>query len=138
MSMGSSEASISSGERILSMDSSPSCTPTTIMISDTARPDRYSMRPCPKGWPGSGFFDAMRKPSSVITLEPASDRLLKASAVTAMEPASVPAMYLPAKSRIFRKIPVSEHSMPYALRTAGLVTSPRFLMKILDSSVITC
>ena len=60
MSMGSSEASISSGERILSMDSNPSCTPTTMIISDTARPDRYSMRPCPKGWSGSGFFDALR------------------------------------------------------------------------------
>ena len=110
--MGSSEASISSGERILSMDSNPSCTPTTMIISDTARPDRYSMRPCPKGWSGSGFFDAMRKPSSVMTEEPASDRLLKASAVMAMEPDSRPARYLPRKSSTFSPIPTSEQSMP--------------------------
>ena len=79
---------------------------------DTATPDKYSILPWPKGWPGSGFFEARRNPSSVITDEPASDRLLNASAVTAMEPAMEPAMYLPAKSRIFRKIPVNEHSMP--------------------------
>ena len=107
-SMGRSPASTGSGLLILSMDSSPSCTPTTMMMSDTATPERYSMRPWPKGWPGSGFFAA----SSVMTEEPASDRLLKASAVMAMEPDSRPARYLPRKSSTFSPIPTSEQSMP--------------------------
>ena len=54
----------------------------------------------------------MRKPSSVMTEEPASDRLLNASAVIAMEPDSCPARYFPRNSRTFRPMPVSEHSMP--------------------------
>lgn len=111
-SMGTSPASTGSGDIILSMDSKPSCTPTTTMMSDTATPERYSIRPWPKGWPGSGFFAAMRKPSSVMTEEPASDRLLNASAVIAMEPDSRPARYFPRNSRMFRPMPVSEHSMP--------------------------
>ena len=35
-SMGTSPASTCSGDIILSMDSKPSCTPTTMMMSDTA------------------------------------------------------------------------------------------------------
>ena len=47
----------------------------------------------------SGFCRAMRKPSSVTTEEPASERLLKASAVMAMEPESGPGKELPGKEQ---------------------------------------
>ena len=54
----------------------------------------------------------MRKPASVMTDEPASERLLNASAVTAMEPESTPARYFPAKSSTLRKMPAQEQSAP--------------------------
>lgn len=79
---------------------------------ETASPERYSARPWPKGWSGSGILAAMRKPSSVTTEEPASDRLLNASAVMAMEPERVPAKNFPAKSSRFRPIPTAPQRMP--------------------------
>ena len=54
----------------------------------------------------------MAKPSRVMMEEPASDRLLKASAVMATEPEMSPAIYLPAKSSRFRKIPYRLHMVP--------------------------
>ena len=72
----------------------------------------YSMRPWPKGWSGSGFLPARRKPSSVTAEEPASDRLLKASAVTAIEPDSRPAKNFPINSSTFSPMPTAPHSVP--------------------------
>ena len=60
----------------------------------------------------SGSRPASRKPSSVTAEDPASDRLLKASAVTAMEPESCPAKNFPANSRMFRAMPTTLHSVP--------------------------
>ena len=77
------------------------------MMMDTIRPDMYSNLPCPKGCFVSGFIPANLNPMRVMSDEPASERLLKASAVIAMEPASVPARSLPANRRIFRKIQIS-------------------------------
>ena len=79
---------------------------------DTSRPDTYSMRPCPKGWWGSGFWPAILKPIRVMMEEPASERLLKASAVIAMELHRTPARNFPAKRQRFRKIPIAPHRMP--------------------------
>ncbi|OLA38653.1 MAG: cation-efflux pump [Firmicutes bacterium CAG:176_63_11] len=42
------------------------------------------MRPWPKGWSGSGFLPARRKPSSVTAEEPASDSLSDAAATSAV------------------------------------------------------
>ena len=55
------------------------------MATDTNSPDKYSIRPWPKGWWGSGFCPAIWKPTKVMREEPASDKLLKASAVMAKE-----------------------------------------------------
>ena len=85
----------------------------------TARPDKYSMRPWPKGWSGSGFCPASLNPRMVTRLEPASDRLLKASAVMAMEPLMVPAKNLPKNSSTLITMPTAPHSTPYFRRTAG-------------------
>ena len=109
----------SSGCRILSREDLASSTPISRISPATIRPDMYSMRPWPKGWSVSGFLPARRKPSSVTAEEPASDRLLKASAVTAMEPDSCPAKNFPANSRMFSAIPTAPHRVPYARRTAG-------------------
>ena len=79
---------------------------------DTSRPDTYSMRPWPKGWLGSGFWPAILNPIRVMMEEPASERLLKASAVMAMELLTVPARNFPAKRQRFRKIPTAPHRIP--------------------------
>lgn len=101
-----------SGWRILSKEDLASSTPISRIRPATIRPDMYSMRPWPKGWSVSGFLPARRKPSSVTAEEPASDRLLKASAVTAMEPDSCPAKNLPMNSRIFSAMPTAPHRVP--------------------------
>ena len=77
------------------------------------------MRPWPKGCSESGFFDAILNPSIETREEAASDRLLKASAVMATEPARVPAINFAAKRTIFRKIPNVPHKTPYAVLTDG-------------------
>ena len=101
-----------SGWSILSKEDFASSTPINRISPATISPEMYSMRPCPKGWSVSGFLPASRKPSSVTAEEPASDRLLKASAVTAMEPDSCPAKNLPINSRMFSAIPTAPHSVP--------------------------
>ena len=76
------------GRRIFSRDPLPSSTPIRMMTMDTTRPETYSIRPWPKGWSRSGALAARWKPRSVTTEDPASERLLKASAVMAMEAGS--------------------------------------------------
>ena len=122
---GSRVNSTGAGERIFSREVLPSSRPISRITTETARPERYSIRPCPKGWCRSGFCPARRKPISVTTEEPASERLLKASAVMAMEPETVPAMNLPRNSRIFRQMPQRPLSVPYWRRTAGSCTLSR-------------
>ena len=104
--------STSSGWRIFSREDLPSSTPISKISMDTTRPERYSIRPWPKGWWVSGFCPASWKPSSVTTEDPASERLLKASAVMAMEPERVPAKNFPAKSRTLKKMPTAPQRMP--------------------------
>ena len=79
---------------------------------ETIKPEMYSSRPWPKGCSGSGFCPASLKPSSVTMLAPASERLLKASAVMAMEPESVPASSLSAKSSTLKPMPTMPQSIP--------------------------
>ena len=131
---GSRPTSTGSGLTIFSTELISSSTPMTIMSAATARPEMYSILPWPKGWSGSGFLPERRKPSSDIADAPASERLLNASAVMAIEPESAPAAYFPANSSAFRHMPSTLHSVPYALRTVWLVYSVGFLMKIFASS----
>ena len=55
----------------------------------------------------------------VMTEEPASETLLKASAMTATEAARSPAVSFPANRRRFKTIPVTPARRAYLPRTAG-------------------
>ena len=68
--------------------------------------------------------------------DPASVRLLNASAMIEIEPLMIPASILMAKSRTFRMIPITPQRVPYALLTAGDEVSELSLMKIFESRVI--
>ena len=94
MMITSGEKSMSCGWIIFSTESLKSSKPMITIITDTNRPDRYSSLPCPKGCSGSGSADDNLKPSRVITEDPASDKLLKASAVIAIEWLNNPAKNL--------------------------------------------
>ncbi|GAA0733526.1 hypothetical protein GCM10008906_04520 [Clostridium oceanicum] len=59
-------------------------TPTNKTIKDTINPDKYSILPCPKGCSLSAGFEASLNPKNVIIEEAASDKLLNASAMTAI------------------------------------------------------
>ena len=77
------------------------------MISiSTIKPVIYSSLPCPSGCSLSTGLEAKRKPMSVTTDEPASETLLKASAITATDAAKSPAVSFPANKSKFNKIPV--------------------------------
>ena len=140
----SQEKVTAAGWRILSTEDLASSAPISRIRPATTRPEMYSIRPWPKGWPASGFFPARRKPSSVTTEEPASDRLLKASAVMAMEPLRLPAASFPANSSRFRAMPTKPHSAPQARRTALSATCSRRGMnhfanrEIINYSFIAC
>ena len=103
---------MSSGWRIFSTELLASSTPTSKMAPATMRPEMYSMRPWPKGWSSSAFLAAIWKPTRVTTEEPASERLLKASAVMAMDPVSRPARNFPRERSRLRKIPTPPVSRP--------------------------
>ena len=90
-----------------------------MMTMATISPATYSACPCPNGCSLSALRPAILKPSSVMTDEPASERLLKASAVMAMEWESSPARYLAANKSIFKPMPTAPQSMPYTRRTPG-------------------
>ena len=102
----------SSGWKIFSTELLPSSTPISKITMDTTSPDTYSMRPWPKGWWLSGFWAASLKPRRVTTEEPASERLLKASAVMAMDPLRSPARNFPTNSSRFNAMPTAPHSTP--------------------------
>ena len=59
----------------------------------------------------------------VTTDEPASEILLKASAMIATEPAIIPSVSLPIKSRILRSIPVTPARFAYFPRTFEFAVS---------------
>jgi hypothetical protein len=71
---------------ILSKEALINWKPTIITIKETIRAEIYSNRPCPKGCSSSAGLLASLKPTIVIIDDAASDRLLKASAVTAILP----------------------------------------------------
>ena len=108
-----------SERRILATDSRPSSTPTSRMSSDTAKPARYSIRPWPKGWRSSARWAASLNPASVTADPAASDRLLKASAVTEIAPVSSPAHSFTANSSRLSPSPIPPASSPQLFRASG-------------------
>ena len=111
--------SIGSGLRSLPMEDPISSNPMTRIATDTRRPEIYSILPCPNGCSGSGSCPESRKPINVMIDDPASERLLNASAIIAIEPLIVPASHFPKNSKIFSPIPTAPLNTPYACLTDG-------------------
>lgn len=93
---------MSCGFMILPKESLNSSKPMMSMIAATASVDTYSILACPYGCSSSALCAAILKPAIVMIDEPASDRLLNASAVIEIAPLSIPAKSLPAKSVRFK------------------------------------
>ena len=109
----SHENSMSCGFMILLKESLNSSKP---IMRITASVATYSILACPYGCSSSALCAAILKPAIVMIDEPASDRLLNASAVIEIAPLNIPAKSLPAKSMRFKNIPTIPHSMPYLFR----------------------
>ena len=82
------------------------------IATETRKPEIYSILPCPKGCSESGLCPEIRNPIKVIIEDPASDRLLNASAVMAIDPLKKPAIHFPRKRRIFKPIPTAPQRVP--------------------------
>jgi hypothetical protein len=119
------ENSLSVGLTIFSTPVFKSSKPITITITATVSAERYSYRPWPYGCSLSGGFSESLKPKRLTTLEDASNRLLKASAIiaTATPPPTIPATNFAANSIIFATIPTIPESLPYAALTLGFAVS---------------
>lgn len=97
---------------IFKIDDLKSSKPIRRMRNDTISPEMYSILPWPNGWSVSGLFPPRRKPKRVTKDEPASERLLKASAVTEMAPERVPATNLIINKSTFNIIPKALERVP--------------------------
>ena len=122
-----------SGWRIFSMEDCINSYPINKMRIETINPEMYSIRPCPKGWSESGFWPAILKPIKVMIDDAASDKLLNASAVTAMELLSTPAKNLKPNNKRLKKIPHPPQTIPYFWRVTGSLISVLSLIKKLMS-----
>ena len=96
----------------MSIEPVSSSNPTRSTRNDTIIEATYSIRACPKGCARSAGLAEMRKDTSEIICEPASERLLKASAVIEIAPASVPTVSLPAKSSRLTMTPTTLAMVP--------------------------
>ncbi len=100
------------GEKIFSAALFNNSNPIRKISMETTKPEMYSILPCPKGWSGSGFDRARRNPINTMTEEPASDRLLNASAMMATDPLRIPANNLMPNNTMFKTMPIMPQSMP--------------------------
>ena len=97
---------------ILSKEDFINCKPTSITKNATNKADKYSILPCPKGCSASAGLSAILKPTIVITEDAASDKLLKASADTAIEPTNKPTKSLTKNKIILTIIPTIPPNVP--------------------------
>lgn len=102
------EMFISSDLNIFATELLPSSKPISIMTKDIIKPETYSILPCPKGCSLSAGEPAILNPMNDITDEPASDKLLKASAVTDTAPESIPTKSLPINRQILSAMPKND------------------------------
>ena len=103
---------ISSGCIIFEIELLKKVKPTSITRNETIRAAIYSILPWPKGCSASAGFPAIFTPTKLIIEEAASDKLLKASAVTARELKIRPMASFTEKSRTLQKIPTTLASIP--------------------------
>ena len=118
------ERSGGSGVTIFSIDSLSRSTPMTRIRNETVMDAIYSILACPNGCSRSAGFAEMRNEISEISCDPASDRLLIASARIATDPNSVPTANFPPNSRIFRTIPVMLTTVPLRWRFCSFIVIP--------------
>ena len=111
------------GLNIFSTELLNSSTPITIMSIDTIKPDIYSILPCPYGCSESAGLDASLKPASVTIDEPASDKLLIASAIIDNDDVRNPAVSFVRNSTILHIIPTIPANIPYSSLTLGFFVS---------------
>ena len=116
----SQRKAVGSGCRILRTEPVSSSQPTSRMAKETIMDATYSMRACPKGCSRSAGRAAMRKETSEMICEPASDRLFTASACTDRAPLRTPTMNFPAASSRFSAMPTAPAMVPYARRPVGV------------------
>ena len=107
----------SSGCNIFWMELCISSTPKSRIRNATIMEAMYSMRAWPKGCLRSAGLFAILKLTNEITEDPASDRLLTASATLDTLPVREPTANLPAKSRAFRQMPTAPATLPQRSRT---------------------
>ena len=79
--------------------------PTNITKNATISPEIYSILPCPKGCSLSAGLPESLNPNIVTNEAPTSERLLKASAITAILLTKNPAVILIENKIIFTKMP---------------------------------
>jgi len=109
---GSSENSTGTGFLILSKELFMNSKPTNITKNATIRPEIYSIRQCPKGCSLSAGLLESLKPKMVTNEAPTSERLLKASAITAILLTKSPAVILIKNKTRFTKIPTTPPRYP--------------------------
>ena len=108
---------MSSGDMILPNDDFKSSKPTSKITIETHIALKYSILPCPNGWSLSAGLPESLKPKWVITDEPASERLLNASAIIPIEDVNIPAKSFITKRHTFKNMPTNPPNIPYFLRT---------------------
>ena len=113
----------SSGLNILITEDLPSSTPIKRIMNDTIKADIYSSLPWPKGCSLSTGLLASLAPAIVTTFEPASDKLLNASAVIDTEPDTVPIMNLTMHRKALQIIPHQPLIVPTFSRPREVETS---------------
>lgn len=101
-----------SGFNILENEVLTNWNPTSITIKETTRAEIYSILPWPKGCSASAGLLAILNPIIVIIDEAASDKLLNASAIIAIDPANNPTNNLIRNSSVFIMIPTAPPKFP--------------------------
>ena len=86
--------------------------PTSMTRKETISAAIYSILPWPKGCSSSAGLSAIFTPTKLITEEAASERLLKASAVTEILFITIPITTLAANSSTLQQIPTRLESTP--------------------------
>ena len=109
----------SSGLKIFSTEDLTNPNPVIIIAIDTIKLETYSILPWPNGWSLSAGFAAILKHNKVIIEDPASERLLNASAVAATDDDAIPTTNFPANNKRFNRMPTIPLIIPNLVLTLG-------------------
>ena len=110
--------------------------PTRRIRNDTIIDAMYSILAWPNGWSRSAGFSAILKLTSVTIEDAASEKLLRASAITATERVIMPRVIFTPARRRFTTIPTIEEKVPYRARTLGSLGLLYPFTNILDKKFV--